>query len=511
VAAAPAGSGVVLTLPNTYGWTYGLSYSIENVTAALNTHYFFENAPYAIDETSGFIPSGQDATTIVFRTAGLHDGVTRSFKIHLTNYNGTEFDLEADIYGLSIVKEVSYDYDAFNQLVHRAYDSNGPATGGVTDTFFSYESGQVALQFNGASAANLSHRYLWGPAVDQLLAQENVGGALYRTLGDNIGTIRDLATHNSSNQTTTIVNHRNYDEWGNLLSETNSAIDSIFGFTGRQFDDITGLQYNLNRWYDPANGKWISEDPIGFAGDPSNLYRYVGNVPNGRIDPNGLQAVQGSASYTRRPSVNATNGLDFEITFTYSGQKLTDSSYRAVNGIFFQNVDIQVIGKDKNGRIVGRKRQMTIDMAPLPTADEARGTLAGDIKNFNMNTTGEPVCTVEEVHRRSFEFVGDITWLARSGGNVVQQRWDPNNREHEGAVFNRVEYDVIGMDKLVATAGTLKDAWLFQRTNQAIHGIVSVKAFYDLRTRKASWSISATVNNGRYDVSQLTSTGNVSF
>ena len=37
-------------------------------------------------------------------------------------------------------------------------------------------------------------------------------------------------------------------------------------WTGREFEILTGLQYNRNRWYDPALGRWMSEDPIGFAG-----------------------------------------------------------------------------------------------------------------------------------------------------------------------------------------------------------------------------------------------------
>ncbi len=62
-----------------------------------------------------------------------------------------------------------------------------------------------------------------------------------------------------------------------------------FGFTGRMFDTATGLQNNLNRWYDPVVGRWISEDPIGFEAGDSNLYRYVGNGPTIATDPSGLQ------------------------------------------------------------------------------------------------------------------------------------------------------------------------------------------------------------------------------
>ncbi len=55
------------------------------------------------------------------------------------------------------------------------------------------------------------------------------------------------------------------------------------------FDPASGLQNNLNRWYDPEVGRWISEDPIGFAAGDANLYRYVSNSPTNYTDPDGLQ------------------------------------------------------------------------------------------------------------------------------------------------------------------------------------------------------------------------------
>ena len=51
--------------------------------------------------------------------------------------------------------------------------------------------------------------------------------------------------------------------------------------------DDFGSSGNLNIGV-TVGGQFVSEDPIGFAGDPSNLYRYVGNRPTDRIDPDGL-------------------------------------------------------------------------------------------------------------------------------------------------------------------------------------------------------------------------------
>ena len=42
------------------------------------------------------------------------------------------------------------------------------------------------------------------------------------------------------------------------------------------------------RYYDPKVGRFLSEDPIGFAGGDSNLYRYVSNNSIKYRDPRGL-------------------------------------------------------------------------------------------------------------------------------------------------------------------------------------------------------------------------------
>ena len=90
---------------------------------------------------------------------------------------------------------------------------------------------------SAAQATNLKHRYLWGDAVDEILADETVtslgtAGSVIWPLTDNLGTARDLAKYNSGTNTTTVANHRVYDSLGNLKSESNAAVDLIFGYTG---------------------------------------------------------------------------------------------------------------------------------------------------------------------------------------------------------------------------------------------------------------------------------------
>ena len=76
-----------------------------------------------------------------------------------------------------------------------------------------------------------------------------------------------------------------YDGFGKVLS-LSGAVDR-FGYTGREYDPTTGLQYNRERYYDAALGRWTQEDKIGFAGGDPNLERYVGNSPTNFSDPSG--------------------------------------------------------------------------------------------------------------------------------------------------------------------------------------------------------------------------------
>jgi RHS repeat-associated protein len=151
-------------------------------------------------------------------------------------------------------------------------------------------------------ASDLAHQYLWNPAaVDQLLADEQVTslqspGTNLWALTDHLGSIRDVV-----DDAGTLRIHRDFDSFGNVVEETHynatgtpvssgtGYVDVAFGFTGRYLDDETGLQNNLNRWYDASTGQWISEDPIGFAAGDANLNRYVGNEPTMHVDPSGLK------------------------------------------------------------------------------------------------------------------------------------------------------------------------------------------------------------------------------
>jgi RHS repeat-associated protein len=124
-------------------------------------------------------------------------------------------------------------------------------------------------------------RYVYGLGIDQPLAQVVAGTTTYN-VSDHLGSIV-RTTDTTGNPTLT----REYDPWGNPLQ---GAGTSGYAFTGREWDsEIQGYYYRA-RYYDPKIGRFISEDPIQWAGG-NNFYAYVENNPVNYVDPGGLKGV----------------------------------------------------------------------------------------------------------------------------------------------------------------------------------------------------------------------------
>ena len=149
-------------------------------------------------------------------------------------------------------KSVEYDYDHQNRLVRR------------NDELFVNDGWQVACSLKNG---RIAHRYLWGAVQDELLAMD-----AHWALRDHLNTVRKVIDTKDK-----IVSTLEYNAFGKLLNPTGDK--PLFRYTGKMFDDATGLQWNVNRWYDANLGRWISEDPIGFRAGDTSIYRYVWSNP----------------------------------------------------------------------------------------------------------------------------------------------------------------------------------------------------------------------------------------
>ncbi|NLH74750.1 MAG: hypothetical protein GX456_17005, partial [Verrucomicrobia bacterium] len=106
-------------------------------------------------------------------------------------------------YAAAVDKVVEYFYDHENRLVRRRMDGDGDGDY-EQKRVFAYDGNQIVLDFQhtgagDAAASDLRWRYLWGPAVDRILAEEEVDGGtddlVQWTLTDHLNTVRDIAKY----------------------------------------------------------------------------------------------------------------------------------------------------------------------------------------------------------------------------------------------------------------------------------------------------------------------------
>jgi len=119
------------------------------------------------------------------------------------------------------------------------------------------------------------------------------GAAIARTTGSGAGTIHNLvedARGNVSGQFngTTLEQDLVYGRLGSLASVGTTTGDTVrLQWKGYYWEgDSTQLYYARARWYDPINGRFVSEDP---AGEGFNPYEFAGGDQANGQDPSGAE------------------------------------------------------------------------------------------------------------------------------------------------------------------------------------------------------------------------------
>ncbi|MCO6540640.1 MAG: RHS domain-containing protein, partial [Gilliamella sp.] len=274
---------------------------------------------------------------------------------------------------------ITYTYDAFNRRTSKTVD-------GKTTEFIWQGSRLIAETDNDKHWQT----YLYEPDSYRPLAlvhgnaqQDNI--KLYWYQNDHLGTPIAL----TSNMGDTLYECQ-YNAYGQIINETyhqddfHALPDNPLRFQGQYYDEETGLHYNLNRYYDPFTGRYITQDPLGILGG-LNSYQYAGSDPINWVDPLGLVKVENSGFEGIAGNVEIPNGISFSIEqpkhlanvdgfsqkYGISGGHNADAFYSAaknygvkiinenptgVNGI--TNVQYQVPALDRAGNMIGYKAEI---------------------------------------------------------------------------------------------------------------------------------------------------------
>jgi RHS repeat-associated protein len=162
----------------------------------------------------------------------------------------------------------SFVYDAFGRRQRKTID------GTITD--FVYDGVNPVRQAVGASTVDL----LTGMGIDEYLMRTDASSSR-DPLSDAFGSTVSL-----SDASGTVQTEYSYEAFG-TATVSGSASTNELRYTGRE-EDGTGLDYYRARYYHPGLQRFISEDPIGFAGGDANLYTYVFNAPLDFTDSSGM-------------------------------------------------------------------------------------------------------------------------------------------------------------------------------------------------------------------------------
>ena len=132
------------------------------------------------------------------------------------------------------------------------------------------------------------------------------GSSHYRMIHDHLGSPRLVVNSLDG----TIMQRLDYNEWGNVIADTNPSFQP-FGFAGGLYDADTKLVKFGARDYSASVARWSSKDPILFAGGDTNLYRYVVGDPVNYFDPEGLNGESLAKRFIRNVIGTIRKGFRF--------------------------------------------------------------------------------------------------------------------------------------------------------------------------------------------------------
>ncbi len=190
-----------------------------------------------------------------------------------TTYGGTTLTFDPENRMTAYGTALTADYCGDNL---RAWKDTTGLEGG-TRKYFLYDGTRLLHEMEAAGTIIATNT--WG--TDGLAMRNDSRGSVYY-LYDPQGNVAHRA-----DQYGTILSNDLYDGYGSLL-DGGDTIDP-YGYNakyGYYLDQETGLNLCTFRYYDPQTGRWLTRDPISYAGGV-NLYSYCSNGPVLFSDANG--------------------------------------------------------------------------------------------------------------------------------------------------------------------------------------------------------------------------------
>ena len=263
----------------TSNYGYDAIYELTSVLQGANTTESYTYDPVGNRLSSlGVSPYSYNASNELTSTPNATYGydlngnaVTKNDSTGITTY---AWDFENRLTGVTLPAgggTVTFAYDPFGRRIEKASSAG--------TSIYAYDGDNLVEETNSSGA--VVARYSQGLNIDEPLAMLRSGATDFYE-ADGLGSVTSLTSAAGA-----LAQTYTFDSFGKQTASSGS-LTNPFQYTGREFDPETSLYYYRARYYDPATGRFLSEDPIGFNPGQSNFYSYVGNSPLGRFDPSGL-------------------------------------------------------------------------------------------------------------------------------------------------------------------------------------------------------------------------------
>lgn len=331
-------------LGNTTSYGYDAEDEPTTITYPSSTHdveqFAYDHAGRATSET--ITRDGSDRAALSYAYNAADQLTTQTDSGDLTASHGYDYDIHGrlsadgsdaltydDAGNLTGLRGAALSYDDADRLTSRtqagdatsyAYDEIGnrtqtaPPTGPVTD--YAYDQADQLSSVNDHTASPITYtydadglrttktkntqttHYTWDrsgglpvllakdstryvyDAAGLALEQIDSDGSVSYLHHDRLGSTRLVTNADGSTQAT-----YTYDAYGDRT--TTSGSSSVpFGYTGQYTDSDTGLIYLSARYYDPATGQFLTQDPLESIS--GSAYGYAGGDPANHVDPSGL-------------------------------------------------------------------------------------------------------------------------------------------------------------------------------------------------------------------------------
>ncbi|WP_324713214.1 AHH domain-containing protein [Flavobacterium columnare] len=126
-----------------------------------------------------------------------------------------------------------------------------------------------------------------------------LGEEVYSIINDYLGT--PVQAYNSNGK---LIWERELDIYGKTRKIEGDQNLIPFLYQGQYYDHDIELAYNRFRYYNPETGLYLSQDPIGLAGNNPTFYGYVVDN-NTHFDPFGLMPMPSNGwSYNNMPKID---------------------------------------------------------------------------------------------------------------------------------------------------------------------------------------------------------------